>query len=53
MATSVSERCFSTLKRVFTFLRSTMRSIEKDLVADIPNFNNKVIDIFASRKNRR
>jgi hypothetical protein len=57
------ERCFSTLKRVKTFLRNTMGqsrlsalsmlSIEKTLVKNIANFNEKVIDHFAERKERR
>jgi hypothetical protein len=63
MTTVESERCFSTLKRVKTFLRNTMGqsrlsalsmlSIEKTLVKNIPNFNEKVIDHFAELKERR
>lgn len=63
MTTVESERCFSTLKRVKTFLRNTMGqsrlsalsmlSIEKSLVKSIPNFNEKVIDYFAETKERR
>lgn len=63
MTTSEAERCFSTLKRVKTFLRSTMAqerltalamlSIEKDFVRNISNFNDKVIDKFAQKKERR
>lgn len=63
MTTVESERCFSTLKRVKTFLRNTMGqprlsalsmlSIEKTLVKSIPNFNEKVIDYFAELKDRR
>lgn len=63
MTTSESERCFSTLKRIKTFLRSTMSeerlcalamlSIEKEMIAEIPNFNERVIDRFATTKNRR
>lgn len=63
MTTAEPERCFSTLKRILTFLRSTMAeerlsalsmlSIEKNMVAGIPDFNDKVIDLFSSRKNRR
>jgi hypothetical protein len=62
MTTVESERCFSTLKRVKTFLRNTMGqsrlsalsmlSIEKTLVKNIPNFNEKVIDHFAELKER-
>ncbi|GBM59387.1 hypothetical protein AVEN_17419-1 [Araneus ventricosus] len=60
MTTAEAERCFSTLKRVKTFLRSTMSedrlsalamfSIEKRMIKDIPKFNENVIDLFASKK---
>ena len=63
MATAEPERCFSILKRIKTFLRSTMTnerlsalgmlSIEKNMIAEIKNFNEKVMDHFASVKNRR
>ena len=63
MTSAESERCFSTLKRIKTFLRSTMSqermnalamlSMEKKIVKDMPNFNNKVIDRFATQKERR
>ena len=63
MATAEPERCFSILKRIKTFLRSTMTnerlsplgmlSIEKNIIAEIKNFNEKVMDHFASVKNRR
>lgn len=63
MSTSEAERCFSTLKRIKTFLRNTMHqdrlsslamlSIERNLVMDIPDFNNKVIDTFVAMKDRR
>lgn len=63
MTTAEAERCFSTLKRVKTFLRSTMcqerlnalamLSVERDSVANIPNFNEKVIEHFAYQKERR
>lgn len=63
MTSSEAERCFSTLKRVKTFLRSTMGedrltalamlSIEKKLISDIDNFNERVIDKFAQKKDRR
>ncbi|GBO29570.1 hypothetical protein AVEN_132744-1 [Araneus ventricosus] len=63
MTTAEAERCFSTLKRVKTFLRSTVRedrlsalamlSIEKRMINDIPKFNENVIDLFASKKDRR
>lgn len=63
MTTAEAERCFSTLKRIKTFLRNSMSqdrlsalamlSIEKDLIMDIPDFNQKVIDKFAQNKERR
>lgn len=63
MTTAESERCFSTLKRIKTFLRNTMSqdrlnalamlSIEKQLTNDIPNFNKAVIEKFATLKERR
>lgn len=63
MSTSECERCFSTLKRIKTFLRNTMSqdrlnalavlSIEKHYIQCIPDFDNKVIEVFCSKKNRR
>lgn len=63
ITTAEAERCFSTLKRVKTFLRSTMGenrlaalamlSIEKGMITEIPNFNELVIEEFISKKNRR
>ena len=63
MSTSECERCFSTLKRIKTFLRNTMSqdrlnalavlSIEKHYIQGIPDFDNKVIEVFCSKKNRR
>nr|CAH7720856.1 unnamed protein product [Callosobruchus chinensis] len=63
ISTTESERCFSTLKRIKTFLRSTMTedrlnalavlSIEKKFVQSIPDFDNKVIEIFSTKKARR
>ena len=63
MSTAESERRFSTLKRIKTFLRNTMGqdrlnalamlSIENGLVRDIPNFNTRVIERFAAQKDRR
>lgn len=63
MTTAEAERCFSTLKRIKTFLRSTigqdrltalaMLSIEKQMIQDLSNFNELVIEEFTSRKNRR
>ena len=63
MTSCEAERCFSTLKRVKTFLRNTisedrlndlaMLSIDKNLVRDSIDFNQNVIDMFAQLKNRR
>ncbi|KAJ8911318.1 hypothetical protein NQ315_017014 [Exocentrus adspersus] len=64
MPTVEGERCFSTLKRIKTFLRNTKRqsklpsalamlSIENSLVKSIPNFNDRVIDHFAARNKER
>lgn len=63
VATAEAERCFSTLKRIKTFLRNTMGqdrlnalavlSIQKERIAEILDFNQKVIENFASKKNRR
>ena len=63
MASAEAERCFSTLKRIKTFLRNTMGadrlnslamlSMEKKLVRESTNFNTLVIDRFANQKERR
>ena len=63
MTTAEPEQCFPTLKRMKIFLRSTMKnerlsalcmlSVEKSMIAGIADFNEKVIDHFASTKNRR
>ena len=63
MTTVEPERCFSTLKRVKTFLGSTMTqetlnalamiSIQKISINNMPGLNEKVIDLFAQNKNRR
>ncbi|KAL1261516.1 hypothetical protein QQF64_006781 [Cirrhinus molitorella] len=63
MTTAEAERCFSTLKRIKTFLRNSMTqerlnalamlSVEKRLVIEITDFNMKVIEKFASQKERR
>ena len=63
MTSCEAERCFSTLKRVKTFLRNTMSedrlnalamlSMEKNLIRDSANFNQTVIVMFAQLKNRR
>jgi len=63
MTSTEAERSFSTVKRIKTFLRSTMSedrlsalsmlSIEKLMIKNIPNFNEKVIHMFAEKKERR
>ena len=63
MSTAEAERCFSTMKRIKTFLRNTMTdtrmnalamlAVDKNLVPSIPDFNEKVIDVFQSLKERR
>ena len=63
MTTAEPERCFSTLKRIKTFLRSTtnterlsalaMISIADNMISEIKEFNSKVIDHFATAKSRR
>lgn len=63
MTTTESERCFSTLKRIKTFSRNTMKqdrlsalamcSIEKRLIQETNDFNELVIDHFVSQKERR
>jgi len=63
MTSAEAEQSFSTLKRIKTFLRSTMSedrlsalsmlSIEKLMIKNIPNFNEKVIDMFAEKNERR
>lgn len=63
MSTAEAERSFSTLKRIKTFLRNSMiedrlvalsmLSMEKKLISEAPNFNERVIEIFATKKTRR
>ena len=63
MTSCEAERCFSTLKRVKTFLRNTttddrlnalgMLSMEKKLISEMPDYNELVIDKFAQLKERR
>ena len=63
MTTAEAERCFSTLKRIKTFLRSTMTnerlsalamlSIENTMISEMKNFNEEVIEHFVKFKNRR
>ncbi|KAJ4442705.1 hypothetical protein ANN_04294 [Periplaneta americana] len=58
VSTVESERSFSTLNRIKTFLRNTMGqdrlnslafcSIHKEYLHQIPNFKNRVIEKFAS-----
>ncbi|GBM08546.1 hypothetical protein AVEN_69765-1 [Araneus ventricosus] len=58
ITTAEAERCFSSLKRVKTFLRGTMRDdrlsalamLSIEMINDIPKFNEKDIDLFASKK---
>ncbi|KAI4793097.1 hypothetical protein KUCAC02_032931 [Chaenocephalus aceratus] len=60
---AAAERCFSTLKRIKTFLRNSMSqdrpnalamlSIENKLISSIPDFNTRVIERFATQKERR
>ncbi|KAJ9581626.1 hypothetical protein L9F63_023209 [Diploptera punctata] len=60
MSIPETEMCFSTLKRIKTFLKNTMEeknltalgmlSCEKTYINEIDNFNKKVIDVFASKK---
>ena len=61
ISTADSERSFSTMKRIKTFLRNTMLqpnshaclSIHKEHIGKITDYSNKVINIFAQIKNRR
>lgn len=63
MTTAEAERNFSTLKRIKTFLRSTMNeerlsalamlSSEKTMIQSIANFNELVVDKFSTLKDRR
>ncbi|XP_066259796.1 zinc finger MYM-type protein 1-like [Euwallacea similis] len=60
MTTTESERCFPTLKRVKTFLRNAMGqqklsalallSVEKSLINEMGDFNERVIQHFANLK---
>jgi hypothetical protein len=63
IASAEAERCFSTLKRIKYFLRSTMgenrlnalavSSIERQFNLNIKDFNSKVISKFAMQIDRR
>lgn len=63
MSTSEAERCFSMLKRIKTFLRNSMKeerlsalgmlSAEKVFLNNVEDFNKRVIDLFASKAERR
>ncbi|XP_031337552.1 uncharacterized protein LOC116166657 isoform X1 [Photinus pyralis] len=64
MPTTECERCPSTLKRIKTFLNNVtisedrlnalaVLSIEKKFVQSIPDFDNKVIEVFSRLNNRR
>ena len=62
MTISETERCFSTLKLIKTYLRNRMGqdrlnalgmlSIEKRMVSEIPDFNKQVIDKFCKKTRR-
>ncbi|XP_045595761.2 zinc finger MYM-type protein 1-like [Procambarus clarkii] len=62
MITAEAERCFLTLKRIKAFLRNTMAierlsalamiSIENIMITEIKDFNEKVINHFATLKSR-
>ena len=63
MTSAEVERCFSTLKRIKTFLRATMLnerlsalamiSTENKMISEMADFNETVIHHFAASKNRR
>ena len=63
LVSAEAERCFSTLRRIKTFLRNTMTnerlnalaalSIQKEMLRDITNFNDLVMNKFATIKERR
>ena len=63
MTSCEAECCFSTLKRVKTFLRNSMTddrlnalgmlSMKKRLIREMPDFDKLVIDKFAQLKERR
>lgn len=63
MTTAESERCFSTLKRIKSFMRSTMTndrlnalammSISRDIVDRIADFDERVLEKFVTMKERR
>ncbi|XP_049956318.1 zinc finger MYM-type protein 1-like isoform X1 [Schistocerca serialis cubense] len=63
LTTVEPERCFSTMKRIKTFLRNTvtenrlsalaMLTIEKKFVNHTKDFNHRVIETFARLENRR
>lgn len=63
ITTAEAERCVSTLKRVKTFLRNTIKqerlnalamlSMEKRLVCEMTDLNQRVVVKFAVQKERR
>ena len=63
VSSAESERGFSFLKRIKTYLRNSMGqdrlnaltvlSIHKEYISDMPSFNKRVVDKFATMKNRR
>jgi len=62
MTTREDQRCFSTSKRIKSFLRSTagesglsalaMLNVEKSWIRSIPDFNDLVVEHFAKQKGR-
>ncbi len=60
MAPAESERCFSALKRIKSFLRSTMKqdrlnalavlSVEQEFIQKLLDFNDMVINLFAFQR---
>ena len=63
MTSAEAERCFSALKRIKTFVRATMMnerlsalamiSSETKMISEMNDFNERVIQHFATSKNRR
>jgi cell division protein FtsB len=63
MSTAESERCFSSLKRIKSFLRNTMKNdrlnalamiaINRKMVNEIDDFDDRVLEKFVTAKQRR
>ena len=63
MKTAEAEQCFSTLKRIKMFLRNgvgqerlnalAMLYMERELVSNMPDFNERLIDHYAALKERQ